>query len=220
MYPAGRIMHLVPARLVPGTPAYEAAAAAAAAAAAQEEAAAKATGEAGTAEGQEGVPTTAAESTAEPAADSVRASSGASAGPSRAKHSANLSVSDLMAGEGLLGRRTSNGAAAAGAAAAAAAEDGEGADAGGSAAAGEGGAGQQPAADQQQQVQPIEEMLLLDCVPQEAYARIKLCRWVGDIWPCRLGVFPCDVSAPAPSRRSMRPWRCLPHAALVCIGAA
>ena len=70
-----------------------------------------------------------------------------------------------MAGEGLLGRRPSDAGAAAGTSA------------GGSAAGA--GAGEDPAGAAQAAAAggAREAMLLLDGVPQQAYARIKLCRW-------------------------------------------
>ena len=157
MYPAGRILHLVPARLVPGTRAHEAAAAAAAAAAAEPGAPAGPAGD-GSSSGEH-----------EPAA----------ALPPGPSHASKLSVSDLIAGEGLLNSKHYAGSAR------------------GTADFAAGGGGGGIAAEQQQQQQlgeqgaqgqvvgqgqPHEEMMLLEGVPQEAYARIKLCRWVGGGW--------------------------------------
>ncbi|PSC74205.1 lipase class 3 family isoform B [Micractinium conductrix] len=153
MYPAGRILHLVPARLVPGTRAHEAAAAAAAAAAAEPGAPAGPAGD-GSSSGEH-----------EPAA----------ALPPGPSHASKLSVSDLIAGEGLLNSKHYAGSAR------------------GTADFAAGGGGGGIAAEQQQQQQlgeqgaqgqvvgqgqPHEEMMLLEGVPQEAYARIKLCRSV------------------------------------------
>jgi hypothetical protein len=164
MYPAGRIMHLVPARLVPGTAAFVAAAAAASSTSAD------------------------AEHGMQPAAPAGLAGSslGGSSGSQRqqGRHAAKLSISDLMAGEGLLGRLAS----VDGCDGAAGSQDLQQPPAGTSPAqeVGSQQVGQQPAAQQQQeqqqqQQQPAEaseEMVLLDSVPQQAYARIKLCRTV------------------------------------------
>lgn len=142
MYPAGRIMHLVPARLVPGTAAHLAAAAAAAAAAAQGE--------------QEAVGLDGLAASGDAAAD------GAAGQPSRPKHAARLSVSDLIAGEEMISPRS---AAAAGWVEPPHSDGAAGLPAAGAAAA-----------EPQQQQPPQEQMVLLDGVPQEAYGRIKLCR--------------------------------------------
>lgn len=168
MFPAGRIMHLVPARLVPGTAAY---ATAAAAAASEEQQAA--TGSAS----QPGSPpaATAAEAGAAAGEDAPAVIAGigeaehnsASTVHRRGKHAAKLSVSDLIAGEGLLGRHPSDAGASADAC-----EGGDGGDCGeqqGAAAAG------------QQQPQQMEEMVLLDDVPQQSYSRIRLCRYAS-LW--------------------------------------
>ena len=138
-----------------------------------------------------------------PAAGAPAGLGGSSLGGSaqrRGRHAAKLSFSDLMAGEGLLGRP-------AGDAGPDAAAGGAGAEQLAAAAGQEGGAEAQQAqqaaqaaqqAQQSQQAQAAEEMVLLDAVPQQAYARIKL---------CRLGVWAaggCGCRAAAATRRACR----------------
>lgn len=148
-------MHLVPARLVPGTAAYTAAQqpqqAAGDNAEGVEQPAAQAAGAAGE-------PPAAAAAAAQEAAPAGLAGSSRGTSPPRrrAQHAPQMSLdaADLVAGEGL--------------------ECGGGGDgpAPGSPS------GQQPPGTPQspaQQEAATEPMLLLDCVPQTAYGRIKLC---------------------------------------------
>ncbi|EFN53573.1 hypothetical protein CHLNCDRAFT_136751 [Chlorella variabilis] len=179
MYPAGRILHLVPARLVPGTAAHAAAeaaaareaklAAAAAEAAEHEQRACAAAAAAAGGAGGDGQGPAAAAGAA--GGGGVAPDGGAASGPAAPKHASKLSVSDLIAGDGLLGQRSG------------AIWPDDGSSGGGQqeGAAPPPAGPQQPGQQQQQQQQqqqPQEEMLLLDCVPQEGYARIKLCRTV------------------------------------------
>lgn len=162
-------MHLVPAQLVPGTPAFAAAAAAASSTSAAAERGGQST----------------AAAPGEPVAKVPAGLAGSSLGSGssvqrRGKHAAKLSISDLMAGEGLLGRLASEDGAMPGS------QEPRQPPAGDSQPTEEAQQQSQQQAAQQQQKQQQgqeaetrEEMVLLDHVPQQAYARIKLCRWVG-----------------------------------------
>ena len=163
MYPAGRILHLVPARLVPGAPEHVAAAAATA-----------------------GIGLAGAGTAAKGKAAAAPGSPPLAASPQRkhARTESDFSVSDLIAGEeGWAPRWHRTGSARA--------EEldrllscggGGGEPDGLGSSAGAGGpehvssptAGMSAAAVSA----AAEPMLLLEGVPQEAYGRIKLCRWV------------------------------------------
>ena len=169
-------MHLVPAWLVPGTAAFAAAAATASSLPAAVDAAAQ--------------PEAADPGHCQPAAVAPAGLAGSSLGSGsgtqrRSRHAAKLSISDLMAGEGLLGRvayedgnSTTPGAQGTQQPSAGAGQPTEDAE---TQEAGLQADRQRQQQQQQQQQQQCEEMVLLDQVPQLAYARIKLCRCVASV---------------------------------------
>lgn len=84
-----------------------------------------------------------------------------------------------MAGEGLLGRLTSEDGAMPGSQEPRQPPAGDGQPTEEAQQQSQQQAAQQQQQQQGQEAEAREEMVLLDHVPQQAYARIKLCRWVG-----------------------------------------